>query len=122
MTQCHHCNRHLREQEQTCPFCGSPQRGPLGRAIKVLASGASMAILAACYGPSVDKWDSSGCFDTDSTTCDGDGDGYAEIDGDCDDANSAVSPAASEVCDDTIDNDCDTLVDLDDAEDCVTSG
>ncbi|MFC1611897.1 amidohydrolase family protein, partial [Myxococcota bacterium] len=32
---------------------------------------------------------------------------------DCDDSDSAVSPAATEVCDDEIDNDCDSLVDED---------
>ncbi|MFT4975619.1 MAG: hypothetical protein ACI8S6_001506, partial [Myxococcota bacterium] len=55
---------------------------------------------------------------------DGDTDGYVACDdwvgdstvdggGDCDDGNIAISPAATEVCD-TIDNDCDSLVDDDD--------
>ena len=39
--------------------------------------------------------------------------GYAADDTDCDDSDAAVNPAASEVCD-TIDNDCDGLVDDDD--------
>ena len=33
--------------------------------------------------------------------------GYASVDGDCDDADSAVNPSATEVCDDGVDNDCD---------------
>ncbi len=36
--------------------------------------------------------------------------GYVSTGGDCDDGSSAVNPAASEVCD-SLDNDCDTLVD-----------
>ena len=40
-------------------------------------------------------------------------DGYSEVDTDCDDENTAVSPGASEVCDE-VDNDCDSLVDDDD--------
>ncbi|MEL6347440.1 MAG: putative metal-binding motif-containing protein, partial [Myxococcota bacterium] len=39
--------------------------------------------------------------------------GYADVPGDCDDANSAVNPDAVEACD-TIDNDCDTLIDDED--------
>lgn len=38
---------------------------------------------------------------------------------DCDDGNNMVSPGAAEVCDDTIDNDCDTLVDCMDGNDCL---
>jgi hypothetical protein len=34
---------------------------------------------------------------------------------DCDDANSAVSPAAPEVCDDGLDNDCDGATDAGDS-------
>lgn len=36
-----------------------------------------------------------------------DGDGMSECDGDCDDADSSVSPAAPEICDDELDQDCD---------------
>ena len=39
-------------------------------------------------------------------TTDSDGDGFSELDGDCDDASAAVYPGAPEVCDDR-DNDCD---------------
>jgi hypothetical protein len=39
--------------------------------------------------------------------------GQSEIAGDCDDTDSAISPDASEICD-TIDNDCDSLIDDDD--------
>jgi hypothetical protein len=50
----------------------------------------------------------SGCVDRD-------GDGFC-ADVDCDDGNSAVNPAALETCADSLDNDCDGLVD----EDCGT--
>jgi len=45
---------------------------------------------------------------------DADGDGYGEgctAGTDCDDNNSAVNPGAAEVCDDSIDNDCDGAID-----------
>lgn len=37
--------------------------------------------------------------------------GYISISGDCDDSNAAVNPAATEVCGDGTDNDCDGLID-----------
>jgi hypothetical protein len=74
---------------------------------------------------------------TDASTwyVDSDGDGYGDPNNttlacnqpsgavadatDCDDANSSVNPGAAEVCD-TVDNDCDTDVDEDDAVDAPT--
>ena len=41
---------------------------------------------------------------------DDDGDGFTEIEGDCNDANPLINPSATEVCD-GIDNDCNTLTD-----------
>jgi hypothetical protein len=41
---------------------------------------------------------------------DGDGDGYSECDGDCNDASSAVHPGGSEACD-GLDNDCNGSID-----------
>ncbi len=37
-----------------------------------------------------------------------DGDGYAEGEGDCDDGDATVSPSATEICGDGVDNDCDS--------------
>ncbi len=41
----------------------------------------------------------------------GDGDGFAPVDGDCDDTSAAVNPGAEEVCDDGLDNDCNGFID-----------
>ena len=44
---------------------------------------------------------------------DADGDGYSTCAGDCDDASDLISPAAVDLCDDGLDNDCDGAVDGD---------
>ena len=113
MQRCPSCQRHLIHQETTCPFCGSAVAGPLERAVKQVSAGVVLLLtpigLAACYGP-------PGGF-KDTALTDNDGDGYDAL-VDCDDADAEISPDAEEVCDDTIDNDCDALVDTDD-DDCI---
>jgi len=52
----------------------------------------------------------------DACDADKDGDGYLAGVDDCDDLNAAVNPGVAEVCDDTIDNDCDGLAVLDDTD------
>jgi hypothetical protein len=49
--------------------------------------------------------DGYGVSDTTTMTCDAPS-GYAASAGDCDDASSAANPGATEVCNDTVDNDC----------------
>ena len=76
-----------------------------------------------CDDNDVFVWPGSAFLES-STECmrDYDGDGYGEITllglfssgSDCDDTDPFVSPSASEVCDE-IDNDCDSLIDDDDA-------
>lgn len=46
-------------------------------------------------------------------------DGYADNDLDCLDSNGYINPDADELCDDNLDNDCDTEVDEDDAVDAL---
>ena len=46
----------------------------------------------------------------DVTLSDQDGDGFAPVDGDCDDENASVYPEAVDICD-GIDNDCDSTID-----------
>lgn len=43
----------------------------------------------------------------DAGAVDSDGDGYATSQGDCDDSDPAINPAATEICEDDIDQDCD---------------
>ncbi|MFT5684313.1 MAG: hypothetical protein ACI8RZ_005254, partial [Myxococcota bacterium] len=62
--------------------------------------------------------DGYGIADTTSESCDLPT-GYAETTGDCDDADSAISPDADEVCDD-VDNNCDGTIDEDTAIDVST--
>ena len=63
------------------------------------------------------------CDDSDCQVCiDGDSDGYGDPahvcctypQEDCDDLLGQINPGADEICDDTIDNDCDELLDCDD--------
>jgi len=49
---------------------------------------------------------------------DADGDGY-EAGDDCDDDDAGAHPGAQEACNDGADNDCDTLTDQDDTQDCA---
>ena len=58
-------------------------------------------VLAACYGAPPGP--------------DADGDGFSS-DEDCNDNDAAIHPGAGEVCDDTIDNDCDELIDAADSD------
>jgi hypothetical protein len=57
--------------------------------------------------------------DSQPSDVDGDGDGVTVDNGDCDDEDATIYPGADEVCDDSIDNDCDTLLDCADT-DCET--
>jgi len=52
----------------------------------------------------------------DPETTDDDGDGYAEVDGDCDDTDATIAPGAEDGCD-QVDEDCDGEVDEDAVDD-----
>lgn len=67
-------------------------------------------------GPGVDTPSDSAPPDTgvapdDPTRVDDDGDGWSEVEGDCDDADPDVSPGATEACEDRVDDDCDGVPD-----------
>jgi len=51
----------------------------------------------------VDDWN----LLSDSADFDGDGDGFTEYQGDCDDNDNSIYPGAQEICGDSIDQDCD---------------
>lgn len=111
LVPCPTCARPVFADAESCPFCAARSRrtSRLGMA---LMGAVAPVVLAACYGPPMgDKYDDTG------TAMDLDGDGFYTPE-DCDDADSAVNPEAIEVCDDTIDNDCDGKIDADD-EDCA---
>ena len=114
MHPCPSCSRHLIRAESACPFCGASIAAAPARPLRSLAGGLLAAVtplvLAACYGPAFK--------DTDSGIEDLDGDGHSAL-VDCDDNDAAINPDAAEICDDTLDNDCDAAVDADD-DDCAT--
>lgn len=110
MTPCPHCDRHLIHSPSVCPHCGESLRGPMGKLLKAVGAGATMIVLAACYGPGgfVDTGTDTGPPDTDM---DGDPDAT-----DCAPEDPAIFTEADEICNDAIDNDCDALIDGDDDE------
>ena len=111
MKPCPTCSCHVREDEAS----GRDLRSFMRRAVGVASAGLATVVLAACYGPPNGglKVDTQ---DIDTGLVDADQDGFS--DDDCDDANADVHPGAVEICDDTLDNDCDELVD-DADDDCV---
>jgi len=58
-----------------------------------------------------DDDDSTPADDDDDTGPDADGDGWTIEQGDCNDGDGAVHPAADEACDDEVDSDCDGVAD-----------
>ncbi len=110
MKPCTDCGRHIRDQEDRCPFCSAPGLG--SKIYGTVAAMLTPLVLAACYG---------------GPPCEGstdvDGDGYTTECGDCDDANDQVGAtdaswteyaAIPEDCTDGFDNDCNGLIDAED--------
>ena len=67
---------------------------------------------AAWAGVSVKSYSLADC----SPCTDADNDGFSTCDNDCNDNNPGVNPAAQEVCNDGLDNDCDNTTDCQDAD------
>jgi MYXO-CTERM domain-containing protein len=61
------------------------------------------------------------CDPSTDEDADEDGDTFSICDGDCDDADDQVAAGLPEICDDSLDNDCDGLVDAED-DDCSSVG
>ncbi len=111
MLSCTRCRRHLRDSEVICPFCTSPLKR--SRVPEALTLGLAAVVLAACYGPGPGSMDDD---DSAADQYDNDSDGWTAADGDCDEEQPSVNPDAAEVCDDGVDNDCDTETDGDDSD------
>ena len=67
------------------------------------------SLLITCLG--TDAWGIDEVEVLWSSLTDSDGDGYTEADGDCDDDDASVSPAAAEIWGNGVDDDCDGVVD-----------
>ena len=61
--------------------------------------------------------DDGACVDMTVDPLDGDGDGFTEMAGDCDDGDWSVYPGAPEICD-GLDNDCDPATEIDEGTEC----
>lgn len=108
MVICSSCGRHVLSLSPICPFCAATSLP--GKIVAAAGALVTPIVLSACYGaPPCDS----------SELVDADADGfqtstsYCMVPGeeDCDDANAAVNPGATEICGDAIDNDCNYYVD-----------
>lgn len=64
--------------------------------------------------------DCDGIVDDNTTAYDDDGDGFAELYLDCNDRDPTINPAAAEICDDGIDNNCNSQKDSADVTGCIS--
>lgn len=68
---CDGCRRHIRDSEASCPFCATGavrRRGPAASVFHALGGVVTTVVLAACYGPPSDGWDTADTADTGEDT------------------------------------------------------
>ena len=91
---------------ESCPCCGMalavPNSGAVRPSVALLVG---LSLTSAC--DDLKSQPDYGVAITDTGYIDNDGDGYAEVDGDCDDDNAEVNPEAEETPGDGIDSNCD---------------
>lgn len=108
MKACPSCGCYARSEESSCPHCGAGM-SPIPRATAAaLLLGLSMGLngcpMQAKYGAPESVVALYGVEETGQV--DDDGDGYAEADGDCDDADENIHPDATETTGDGVDSNC----------------
>ena len=93
----------------TCPSCGSHQPCSLGARLPAaaLVLGLTACSLTPGNGPTDDTWSGQADYGVAETGwVDEDGDGYSIRDGDCNDSDATIHPAAEETAGDGIDSNC----------------
>jgi hypothetical protein len=108
-TTCPRCERLI--APGSCPFCNRTIVSWFGAG---MAAAMTPVFLAACYGLPPGEYKDSGDSGSGGAE-DADGDGFSS-DTDCNDVDNTIYPGATEICDDTVDNDCDALTDGDDPD------
>ena len=102
---CARCGVHVLDTSCACPSCGAKLRDCGGGALHATAAALAMGLgLVACGDKDIQP--AYGVPDS-SAFIDEDGDGYNAESDDCDDADAAVNPGATETPDDGIDSNCD---------------
>ena len=100
---CSRCAAPVPVHAMGCPSCGASGREVESRPVAMLLLGLSVS---GCNG--INAQPDYGVAITDTgLIIDDDGDGFAEMDGDCDDSDPAVHPEAKETPGDGVDSNCD---------------
>jgi hypothetical protein len=104
---CLRCSTPIPSALESCPCCGAALNSGAGETVRpasVLLMGLS---LMACNDKLLLQPEYGVAITLDTGHVDDDEDGYAEVDGDCDDSNPDIHPEAVETPGDGIDSNCD---------------